>query len=127
MSKMCIFRRDTFRYPKLINAPGKCAALGRFDFGYEVRITCNEVKLLPPYDFIIDQGEIHEYFLKNYTRKRKPTMKSCEVIAQETLAHFVNLFTDANVPYAQTGAVLIEVEINPGPERGIRVMWERNN
>lgn len=101
----------------------QCGFVGKDDtYRYKVSITATNKKLLEPFGFVIDNADVHDYFVDRYENGKKKCV-SCELMACDAIDHFFSLFHAENAPCKGIELVAIEVTIHGSSHSFITAKW----
>jgi hypothetical protein len=117
--KLTIRRSGTFAVTWSGSNASQCGALGTQVLTYAVVIVGHEQHLTPE-GFIIDNNDIHQYFVRTY--QNVGDFESCERIAARACRDFRQMFGKGAL--ADVKVSRIEVTISGSPTAGLTAEWE---
>lgn len=99
----------------------QCGAIGTQILRYVVRISGTEEHLTDQ-GFIIDNNDIHAYFVHKYKKVRD--FESCERIASKACMDFKNMFGKGKLAPVRVNEIMVTV--GGSPFAGITATWKKD-
>lgn len=104
----------------------QCGTTEMTEYAYRVKIEAYDTRLIEPEMFVLDNEHVTAYFDKKYVEECC-TVKSCEVIAQESINYFLSLFLGKDAMYKFIDVQRIKVWIRGAEVSFITGEWVKEN
>lgn len=100
----------------------QCGSNEMVHYSYKVRIEATNKKLIEPEMFVLDNEHVTAYFNKKYVEE-KCTVRSCEIVAQDAIEYFLNLFVGDDAPHKDIDVRSIKVWVRGSEVSFITGEW----